>query len=457
MPLVILVSLIVVAFLVFPSLMGRSGGSWKVPRRKHAPREVLSSIRALREPVILTQAVDGATKLSDFDFVVKEFPWAIVYQQAHRAFATFHDDKGLEAFVQPKWADFNVMHNVSMSEVLVDDPDRFLYFSARLTRLDRPSAAPEVTHRLLAGGGPTVPLNVSSLLPSLPDFFFDVQERRGQANFWVGRKGLVTHTHFDAQDNFFVQLRGKKRFTLYPPSSQLAFFPCVHPHSGHLFPAPSALPLPLGPQPALQEWVAELAEGEILYIPPYWWHHVETLEDSHSFNVWSDADEAMTMDFVYATAVPVEASWARARMVSAVHAYSCELLSQLAHHTRRTHLEPLTFIRNMFALRWSRLALEGQATDLAQLCARGHFEQLRQADSLFYTRSSSSSSSSARSFDLQRGLDVIVPLLSSLNRTEGVMELLVANFLEHLAGGLLGFESVRPFLQHCFDTPALEL
>jgi len=82
--------------------------------------------------VILTQAVDVATtRLSHFDFVKEEFPWAMVYEQTHnRAFATFHDDKGLEPFLpDARWEDFNVMHNVSMLEVL---GQKHLLFSLRL-------------------------------------------------------------------------------------------------------------------------------------------------------------------------------------------------------------------------------------------------------------------------------------------------------------------------------------
>jgi hypothetical protein len=54
-----------------------------------------------------------------------------------------------------------------------------------------------------------------------------------QANLWVGRAGLVTSLHYDAAYNFFVQIRGSKRFRLIPPSTPLFEYPCVHPHMGH--------------------------------------------------------------------------------------------------------------------------------------------------------------------------------------------------------------------------------
>ena len=38
-------------------------------------------------------------------------------------------------------------------------------------------------------------------------------------------------------------------------------------------------------------WVAEVGPGDVLVVPPFWFHHVETLEESVSVNVWSDAPE----------------------------------------------------------------------------------------------------------------------------------------------------------------------
>lgn len=52
-----------------------------------------------------------------------------------------------------------------------------------------------------------------------------------QVNLWVGRAGIVTHTHYDCTYNFFVQLQGRKRFTLFPPDQNLYLFPCLHPVS----------------------------------------------------------------------------------------------------------------------------------------------------------------------------------------------------------------------------------
>lgn len=42
--------------------------------------------------------------------------------------------------------------------------------------------------------------------------------------------------------------------------------------------------------------MAEVGPGDMLVVPPYWFHHVETLEESVSVNVWSDAPEYEIMN-----------------------------------------------------------------------------------------------------------------------------------------------------------------
>jgi len=43
-------------------------------------------------------------------------------------------------------------------------------------------------------------------------------------------------------------------------------------------------------------YTALLGPGDMLTIPPFWLHHVETLEESVSVNVWSDSPEYATIN-----------------------------------------------------------------------------------------------------------------------------------------------------------------
>lgn len=46
-------------------------------------------------------------------------------------------------------------------------------------------------------------------------------------------------------------------------------------------------------------YTAELGPGDMLTVPPFWLHHVETLEESVSVNVWSDSPEYATINDMY--------------------------------------------------------------------------------------------------------------------------------------------------------------
>lgn len=118
----------------------------------------------------------------------------------------------------------------------------------------------------------------------------DRDRKAGKQFMWLSSAGMITHTHFDQDYNIFVQLVGRKRFTLWPPEQHeiLYVFPRVHPmwHKSRVnyqdvdiaqFPA---FPRARGIQ-------VELGPGDMLYVPPYTWHYVETLSPSVSLSTWS--------------------------------------------------------------------------------------------------------------------------------------------------------------------------
>ncbi|XP_014677092.1 PREDICTED: hypoxia-inducible factor 1-alpha inhibitor-like [Priapulus caudatus] len=108
----------------------------------------------------------------------------------------------------------------------------------------------------------------------------------------VGMPGNVTPAHYDEQQNFFAQLRGYKRVLLFPPEQ----FGCLYSHPIHSphdrqsqvdFDAPDLARFPRFREVRGHKVV--LGPGDVLYIPMYWWHHVESLVDSEvtvSVNFW---------------------------------------------------------------------------------------------------------------------------------------------------------------------------
>lgn len=89
---------------------------------------------------------------------------------------------------------------------------------------------------------------------------------------WMGPAGIVTGMHQDLNHIFFCQIHGRKRFRLYP-ATQVPYvynrkwvFSPVDP----LEPAVSAYPL----FDRATVFDVTVEEGDMLYIPIGWWHHV---------------------------------------------------------------------------------------------------------------------------------------------------------------------------------------
>ncbi|MFL6605175.1 MAG: cupin-like domain-containing protein [Steroidobacteraceae bacterium] len=101
---------------------------------------------------------------------------------------------------------------------------------------------------------------------------------------WLGN-AITTPTHLDEWNNIGCVVAGRRRFTLFPPQ-QIANL-----YIGPLDFAPTGAPMSLvslrdpdfGRFPRFKEALAvaitaELGPGDAIFIPPLWWHHVESLE-----------------------------------------------------------------------------------------------------------------------------------------------------------------------------------
>jgi hypothetical protein len=105
-------------------------------------------------------------------------------------------------------------------------------------------------------------------------------------NLWIGMTGSWTPLHFDQADNLMCEVAGTRRVTLYSPEQGRSLYPAfaVGPQDDELTPSyfsmvkdvrdadPARFPDFAGVEPAFD---IELAPGEMLYVPSYWWHFVE--------------------------------------------------------------------------------------------------------------------------------------------------------------------------------------
>jgi lysine-specific demethylase 8 len=108
-----------------------------------------------------------------------------------------------------------------------------------------------------------------------------------EANLWMGRPTTRSGLHWDPTIGLLAQVRGRKRVKLIPPDEwpRLHGYPHRHgPNSrARMQDADEAFPLPFD----LETWEAELHPGDMLYIPPGWWHDLESLDAATiSVNFW---------------------------------------------------------------------------------------------------------------------------------------------------------------------------
>ena len=101
---------------------------------------------------------------------------------------------------------------------------------------------------------------------------------------WLGN-AITTPTHLDEWNNIGCVVSGRRRFTLFPPEQitnlyigPLDFAPTGAPMSLVSLHEPDFARFPRFREALAAAMTAELGPGEAIYIPPLWWHHVESLE-----------------------------------------------------------------------------------------------------------------------------------------------------------------------------------
>lgn len=137
-------------------------------------------------------------------------------------------------------------------------------------------------------------------------------------NIWVGNHLSTTTLHHDPYENLYVQIRGRKIFTLFPPQAyhflderryatgeyvlRGGLDQCCGDPSADLtvrkFPADAPkvpwLTMPAENHPHGTPYKVVLDPGETLYLPALWFHQVEQVDDEEGLcvavNYWYDLD-----------------------------------------------------------------------------------------------------------------------------------------------------------------------
>jgi len=270
------------------------------------PRQPWTSIQAAvdgRVPIILEDS-PGATRWPSARWSVeslaqKEMLLSNVYQSDDPVFTYWDDGRPIRDGTRVSYKLANLSSQQFFDACRRVPANGFRYYSGGLA---------DLSEDLLADTDGQ-PLCVQSSL--------NKDARCQMPTLWIGQEGVVTPLHYDAAHNAFIQVVGRKRVRLLPPanSASLRLHPWLH---------PSARTAVGGWGPAVNlsgAMVASLFPGDLLYIPPYWWHEVKAQDTSVSLSVWTDAPEVEPWQALFQTALPFEGDWDSSTTLQAALSY----------------------------------------------------------------------------------------------------------------------------------------
>ncbi|MGH8656758.1 MAG: cupin-like domain-containing protein [Gammaproteobacteria bacterium] len=132
------------------------------------------------------------------------------------------------------------------------------------------------------------PAKVAPLLPTVDHL---VLKGVASPNIWLGGSGTVTNLHFDRRCNLIHVLEGEKAFTLFSWQDAAFLYPKdfantdygTYSKLGDIANVDRAA-FPLFEK--ARRYDIHVGRGDILFLPPYWWHYVRGLSPCLMQNHW---------------------------------------------------------------------------------------------------------------------------------------------------------------------------
>eukprot|EP00039_Didymoeca_costata_P004501 m.73655 g.73655 ORF g.73655 m.73655 type:complete len:502 (-) comp12429_c0_seq3:96-1601(-) len=224
-----------------------------------------------------------------------------IYGNSYNYFGPYYDSTRPLVKESPRPNHYKTNHTLPSSEFLTiieneyrnseknDNKYPFVYLSTEIDKFDH-------------GEG----WGVKDMLPF--EEFLRPMPERSSINVWLGSTGVLTHCHYDGYHNFYVQVYGRKRFWLFSPSQESL----LHPYS-YLHPCHAQCQVNLSQFSESNEtseienivgYETILEPGDVMYLPPLWFHHVQALSPSVSINVWTDTQQTEIAESLFSIPWP---------------------------------------------------------------------------------------------------------------------------------------------------------
>uniref|UniRef100_A0A452H771 JmjC domain-containing protein n=1 Tax=Gopherus agassizii TaxID=38772 RepID=A0A452H771_9SAUR len=117
-----------------------------------------------------------------------------------------------------------------------------------------------------------------------------------ESTLWIGSAEANTPCHLDSYGcNLVLQIQGRKRWHLFPPSNTTFLYPTRIPYEeSSIFSKVNVVNPDLRHYPQFrkaQAHVVTLNPGQVLFVPRHWWHYVESVDPiTVSINSWIELD-----------------------------------------------------------------------------------------------------------------------------------------------------------------------
>ena len=286
-----------------------------------------------------------------------------------------------------------------------------------------------------SGGIELLELKDTYTAASLSTLTFPSHDGLGQVNFWFGQKNVTAYTHYDTSHNLHAMIYGKKTFLLFPPSAniELRLHPALHQfyRQVHKDILNHAVLASLETKPLK----VVLNPGEVLYMPPYWFHCVVSMETSISLNVWSNSEAFLQMEEIFALPIPFEEEWGRKKLLQALSYLLKNLLHAIVPAIHSTFVKERVLSRYEPLLQ--NINLLELASQVQQFCLWHPIERVLDESSVHH---------------IHGGIEQTAELFMAIH-PEAVRQINLANYIEHIVWRILGNDDVLllpVYLNECF-------